>query len=713
MLSKLKDWIIPTVLTATLLVSGMFANGNDIVLNGGTYGDLVYSQSGTIDDPVVIFGNNSTARCVRIQGDYIELRGIISSKCPDHGIEIIGSHNLIEGNIVTLAEYDRFTTSGYCSTSGGFGSAIKVRYDTSKAPPTDIIIRNNLVYKNCGEGIAVTRGADVLVEGNTVYDSHQVNIYIDNSYDVEVKDNNVSCRDWAKSPGTSGAGIALGEEDYGTAWGNRLKNVSMVGNVLNGCWFGIIAWENPSPMVNINIDGNRIETGLFRAISLLTADAISVRITNNKVWNTSFFLADPSGVYLENNSQIGKSHLVSTFSELTIAMRDAKAGDTIVVRGGSYMAPPTGWQFASSDVTLTNYPGEQVTFSSQSKVSGNYIIKCLQTSPNANNNRIIGTNIAGKSGIVMTGEDLGIAPAIVSYHCDGWEISGVEFKKVGYGIFQRKVNNGATSSDSWYVHNNLVSDYFRESGMQFNGNYNRIENNTIVKETSDLSTAYGCQLLNILGNNNIIRGNHLERVDQTVRCIGIFFEWNLADNNLVEGNTIVGVPVGMSFFGGDNNQIKDNVVSGTDTAFVLRSWSDGTTSYPCNFSDFMPLESDVTNPDWEYMYPFDCKSKGNIFQNNQVSGFSTFSIVNLPEPSNVFINETPPTTTVPPSVTSTYTKTPTPIPPTSTPSRIPTRTPTRTPTATFTPSPIPITPTSTPDCRELYWGDTLLGTLCK
>lgn len=317
MFSKLKNWIIPTVLTATLLVSGMFANGNDIVLNGGTYGDLVYSQSGTIDDPVVIFGNNSTARCVRIQGDYIELRGIISSKCPDHGIEITGSHNLIEGNIVTLAEYDRFTSSGYCSTSGGFGSAIKVRYDTSKLPPTDITIRNNLVYKNCGEGIAVTRGSNVLVENNTVYDSHQVNIYIDNSYDVVVRGNDVSCRDWAKSPGTSGAGIALGEEDYGTAWGNRLKNVTMVGNVLNGCWFGIIAWENPSPMVNINIDGNRIETGLFRAISLLTADAVSVRITNNQVWNTSFYLADPSGVYLENNTKFVAGVTVTPTKSLT------------------------------------------------------------------------------------------------------------------------------------------------------------------------------------------------------------------------------------------------------------------------------------------------------------------------------------------------------------------------------------------------------------
>ena len=77
-------------------------------------------------------------------------------------------------------------------------------------------------------------------------------------------------------------------------------------------------------------------------------------------------------------------------------------------------------------------------------------------------------------------------------------------------------------------------------------------------------------------------------------------------------------------------------MSGTDTAFIIRSWADGTTAYPCNFSDFMPVESDVNNPDWQYMYPFDCRSKNNRFENNTVSGFNTFSAIEIPEASNVF-----------------------------------------------------------------------------
>jgi len=351
-----------------------------------------------------------------------------------------------------------------------------------------------------------------------------------------------------------------------------------------------------------------------------------------------------------------------------------------------YEAPATGWQFASSGVTLTNYPGEVVTLTAKSKTSGNYVIKCLQSSPAVDNVRIVGSDVGTQKGIVMSGEVLGIAPAIAAYQCDGWGVSGVEFRNVGYGIFTRKVNNGAISADGWYVHDNYVSDYYRESGMQFNGNGNRIENNRIVKATASSSTTYGCQLLNLLGNNNIVRGNYLERVNQSVRCIGIFFEWDLADANLIEGNTIKGVPVGMSFFGGDNNIVRNNVMSGTDMAFVVRSW-DGGTAYPCNFSDFMPLESDTSNPDWKYYYPHDCRSKGNRFENNTVSGFAAFSIVELPEASNVFGMVTP-------TITSTATNTPT-----STPTRTPTSTPTRTPTATPT---VQLPQSPTPECHWFY-----------
>ena len=381
-----------------------------------------------------------------------------------------------------------------------------------------------------------------------------------------------------------------------------------------------------------------------------------------------------------SDSNVGNE--AEPYKSIAKALQVAQSGDAIVLRGGTYVAPLTGWQFASGNVSMMNYPGEQAILSQpKMNVSGNYIIKCLAISPAVDGIKIIGSSVDGEMGIVMQGVDGAIAPAILAYKCDGWEIAGVEFRQVGYGIFTRKIDNGRTSADAWHVHDNLVSDYFRESGMQFNGNGNRIENNVIIKQTAQYNSTSGCQLLNLLGNNNVVRGNHLERVDQSVRCIGIFFEWNLADANLIEGNTIVGVVNGISLFGGDDNIIRNNTLSGTDTAFIVRSWADGVTTYPCNFSAFMPLENDVDNPDYQFMYPFDCRSKGNRFEGNVVTGFASFSYVGLPEPSNVFVS-----LTATPSPTSTPTRTPS---PTATATSTPTMTPTPTSTPTATPTPLP------------------------
>ncbi len=70
--------------------------------------------------------------------------------------------------------------------------------------------------------------------------------------------------------------------------------------------------------------------------------------------------------------------------------------------------------------------------------------------------------------------------------------------------------------------------------MQFNGDNNRIENNEIYKVTGREDTPYGCVLLNITGDHNTIRGNILNGDGSEAYCVGIRFEWDLADANLVE-----------------------------------------------------------------------------------------------------------------------------------------------------------------------------------
>ena len=228
-----------------------------------------------------------------------------------------------------------------------------------------------------------------------------------------------------------------------------------------------------------------------------------------------------------SGNDINPGTLSKPWKTIKKAMNTLRAGDTLVIRGGQYNGVTAGWYFKNSGkgtqpITITNFPGEQVVFKMTTVTnSGNYIFKCTPTSsvtPKADYIRIIGSDVSprqlsngviSKKGIVMQGLVGEQAAAIMSIDCDYWEVAGVDFVDVAYGIFTRKINNGKNSADNWNVHDNRVYGYYRESGMQFNGNSNRIENNEIYKVSNRLDTTYGCQLLNLLGNRNVVRGNIL------------------------------------------------------------------------------------------------------------------------------------------------------------------------------------------------------------
>ena len=419
----------------------------------------------------------------------------------------------------------------------------------------------------------------------------------------------------------------------------------------------------------------------YKLHKLLCMAALIVMIAGNfspvNALSTNRVLQTSNIYYVATN---GKDTNAGTETAPWLTVRKAlatiKAGDTLIVRGGQYDAITAGWYLANSGtasqpITITNYPGEQVLFKAPAAtVSGNYVIKCTPNSgatPKADYVRIIGTDVSprplpngitSQKGIVMMGVVGAIAPAVMAIDCDFWEVAGVDFVDVAYGIFTRKINHGLNSSDNWNVHNNRVHGYYRESGMQFNGNYNLIENNEIYKVNNRLDTPYGCQLLNLLGNNNVVRGNTLSRLGSTSRCIGILLEWDLSDANLIENNTISEVPNGISFLGGDGNTIRNNRLSGTDTAIVIHSYADTMKDYPCNFTEIAPYDS-AEYVDRGYYYPNDCRSKNNLITGNVISGFATqLRMYPLQEDSNIFISSgATQTATVP---TATHTQTPTP-----------------------------------------------------
>ena len=331
-----------------------------------------------------------------------------------------------------------------------------------------------------------------------------------------------------------------------------------------------------------------------------------------------------------------------------------KAGDTVYLRGGNYASISSGWKFTNSGtqskpITIANYPGEQVVLLAQ---SGDMFVCAINpknpiswNTPKADFIKVIGTNVSSKTlsnnvtskkGIVVQGVVGAQGAGFSASDCDNWEIAGVDFVDVGYGIFTFKNNWGLPeehSTDNWYVHDNRVYGFYRESGMQFNGDNNRIENNEVYKVTNRVDTPYGCQLINILGDNNIIRGNTLSGKGSTAVCPGIMFEWDMADTNLVEQNLIYDVMVGIDIEGGDNNMIRNNIIyrlsspGPFNAGIEIQSYDSSKTNWPCNeatgSAQALLPPNNPANPDYaNYYSPRNCHSTGNQIYNNVIDGYT-------------------------------------------------------------------------------------------
>jgi len=185
-------------------------NGNDIQLSGGTYGDYTLSQSGTASDPIVVYGNGSTLRCVLITGAYVEWTNTIVTGCPSFGIRVKGAHVKILKNTVTNVSLKNWDGSKCIGDPASWDGAIRI------ADTTDVLVDGNLVYKVCAEGINPLRSDHVVITNNVVYDAFSVNIYIDQSSFVTVENN------WSYSTGDTrfykagqaARGLSIGAEIY-------------------------------------------------------------------------------------------------------------------------------------------------------------------------------------------------------------------------------------------------------------------------------------------------------------------------------------------------------------------------------------------------------------------------------------------------------------------------------------------------------------------
>lgn len=281
--------------------------GDTLQVVPGTYYEplnLKPTTLGTASAPINVIGNGAIVDMraieqtgIKISGSYINVSGFEVKGARNAGIGIPGKYITVKNNVV----HDNVTDNGIgtCGTSTtGWSSAVKVGIGGQ-----NITIENNRIYRNCGEGIAITRGVNVIVQNNTVYDNFAPNIYIDNSPFSTVQDNQVYCTGAVlRRDGTRPTGIGLGEEFY-EGWGAQMHDILVTGNTVRDCSKGIGAFasEVGGTFTNVTITGNTVPSGFARPIALSTSPNRNVVVSYNTIY-TDMYISDPVGISLIGNT---------------------------------------------------------------------------------------------------------------------------------------------------------------------------------------------------------------------------------------------------------------------------------------------------------------------------------------------------------------------------------------------------------------------------
>uniref|UniRef100_A0A6M3M546 Putative pectate lyase n=1 Tax=viral metagenome TaxID=1070528 RepID=A0A6M3M546_9ZZZZ len=319
------------------------------------------------------------------------------------------------------------------------------------------------------------------------------------------------------------------------------------------------------------------------------------------------------------------------------------ADDTLWIRQGEYLSPSGGFQFANTGssghpVTVRNYPDESVIIrvNDQGIWYAPWVGNAEGSGPVVDYIHIIGSDIANRQlscgiystkGIVVQGPDATYtdAPGVRVWNAAYWEVAGIDFVRMGYGLFGHTYDN-----DHFYVHDNRIIDSTRENHLQFNGPYHTIENNVLVRDRPDYHSPYGCYSLSLLAHGNTVKGNVIDQLQllyynsNLVDPGGILLEWDIADDNIIEGNIIRHMDVAIDFAGGDRNIIRNNILitgdySHIDGGLYIRSYALPGPTWPCQNEWLVP---GAGHPAYDMYYPHDCHSRDNEIYNNVFVGFN-------------------------------------------------------------------------------------------
>lgn len=317
--------------TFSKAISSINAGDTLIVLDGTYNQKIIVSKNGTANEPITIKSQNPHQAIINysgaegsniiINGSYIQIDGFEVQNSDNYCVEIKGSNNTAQNMKVHDCQAHGIYTDGkniniknnevYRATlvnqnrdmPHSWGSGIKVRVGGE-----NILIENNTVYHNYGEGIAVTRGINSTVRGNTVYDNYSVNIYVDNSYNVMVDKNFTYCtpNSGFERDGNPAAAFGMEEESY-SGWGAQLHDVTFQNNIAYGCYRGIYYWNSGisgAGMENIYIYHNTF-VNMSRYSMAIEGTGID---SHNIVANNIFYQTNGDFGYTEGNKDLTFHH---------------------------------------------------------------------------------------------------------------------------------------------------------------------------------------------------------------------------------------------------------------------------------------------------------------------------------------------------------------------------------------------------------------------
>lgn len=255
---------------------GKLLPGDTLQLVGTLTQAVTFSKSGTPEQPITLRGGMIAApktvqQALLVSGSYVDIYNLEVTGGSGFGIRTRGHDILIDGFSVHDSVWGNRSGERCIGGSGGWGRGV-----TTGPTSYNVEISNGLIFRNCGEGLAVTQSNHIYFHDIEVFDNFSRNVYIGNGPFIRVERIFSHCEDpnfYRNGNPARGMGLAIETTNYST-YGNQLHDIEISDSLISNClginFFAEVSGEYPSnvtlryvdfenvPEPHINIPGENI-----------------------------------------------------------------------------------------------------------------------------------------------------------------------------------------------------------------------------------------------------------------------------------------------------------------------------------------------------------------------------------------------------------------------------------------------------------------------